>query len=231
MLTVSTYLRRMPSPRTRRPPRPYHHGDLRQALLAAAVRLLRAGGTDALTLRAVAREAGVSQTAPYRHFADREALVAGVAEAGFRELHAAIVAAVDGAVDKGRGLQRIALAYVRFALEHPAEYRIMFGHQVVARRRDEGLREAGGSVFALLSGGIAHLQSTGRVRAGDPDTMAVSAWALVHGLVTLVLDDQLPPGTARDLETLATEATGFLMFGMAAGAPPPAVARAKPGMR
>src|SRR5215211_6045080 len=93
------------------PPRSYHHGDLRRALLDAALALLRASGLDALTLRAVARAAGVSQTAPYRHFADRAALLAGVAEDGFRRLHARLVRAAasptpPGATERS-GLQRL----------------------------------------------------------------------------------------------------------------------------
>src|SRR5688500_16694219 len=106
--------------------RAYHHGDLRRALLDAALPLVRDGGPEALTLRAVARAAGVSQTAPYRHFADRAALVAAVADEGFERLHARLLAAVTAPErTTGRkqetpraGLQAIAVAYVEFALEH-----------------------------------------------------------------------------------------------------------------
>src|SRR5215217_5217974 len=104
--------------------RPYHHGDLRSALVRSALELLRAHGPEALTLRAVARAAGVSQAAPYRHFADRRALVAAVAEEGFRRLHAELLAAVQASPGP-RGFREIALAYVRFARENPAEYRVM----------------------------------------------------------------------------------------------------------
>ena len=110
--------------------RPYHHGDLRQALVDAAIKLLRKEGLDALTLRGVAREAGVSQAALYRHFEDRRALVAAVAEDGFRRLGAAMMAKPDSrsrSKNPGEGLRQLAVQDLRFAHANPAEYRVMFG--------------------------------------------------------------------------------------------------------
>src|SRR5215210_6276799 len=207
-------------PRAKRPAT-YHHGDLRRALVDAAVPLLRTGGAEALTLRAVARDAGVSQTAPYRHFADRAALVAAVADDGFRRLHTRLTAAArapgrtTGRVQHTArgGLQAIALAYVRFALEHPEEYRVMFGREVAAAPASEG--SARQEVFALLRGGIATLQTQGLVRDGDPGIIALSAWSLVHGLAMLALDGQLSGPQMSSAESLTLEATELLMFGMA----------------
>jgi AcrR family transcriptional regulator len=229
------YIRRMTKPpakrsrssvasRASRAKRGYHHGDLRRALVDAAIPILRDGGPEALTLRAVARAAGVSQTAPYRHFADRAELVAAVAEAGFRRLHARLVdAARAPAATLGQppatargGLQAIAMAYVRFALEHPAEYRVMFGGEMAAlaaSRRD--LATARDDVFALLRGGIATLQEQGLVRDGDTRAIALTAWALVHGLVMLALDGQMSGPEGASPEELTRTATGLLMFGMA----------------
>jgi AcrR family transcriptional regulator len=216
------YIRPMPRPTARK--RTYHHGDLRRALVDAAIPLLRDGGPEALTLRAVARAAGVSQTAPYRHFADRAELVAAVAEAGFRRLHARLVDAARApsaalgqspATARG-GLQAIAMAYVRFAIEHPAEYRVMFGGEMAAlagSRRD--LATARDAVFALLRGGIGMLQEQGLVRAGDTRVIALTAWALVHGLVMLTLDGQVSGPEGASPEELTRTATGLLMFGMA----------------
>jgi AcrR family transcriptional regulator len=211
------------------PPRAYHHGDLRRALLDAAKTLLLEGGPDALTLRAVARAAGVSQTAPYRHFHDRAALVAAVAEDGFRRLHATLVAAARApaetlgeapSTERG-GLQAVAMAYVRFALEHPADYRVMFGAEAArlgapgAAPSHAAFGEARRAVFDLLRGGISALQSHGLVRDGDVGAMALTSWALVHGLVMLALDGQLAGTTAPMPEALARTATELLMFGMA----------------
>jgi AcrR family transcriptional regulator len=199
----------------------YHHGDLRHALIEVSLPILRKGGPEALTLRAVARAAGVSQTAPYRHFADRSALVSAVADDGFRRLRERLIAAArdpDETIGQAQqtargGLQAIALAYVRFGLEHPDEYRVMFGAELAAAPAPEG--SARQAVFALLRGGIAALQEQKLVREGDPDSMALTAWSLVHGLVMLVLDGQLSGKKAPSAEDLTRSATELLMFGMA----------------
>ena len=200
--------------------RGYHHGDLRRALLDAALPLIRKGGLEALTLRAVAGAAGVSQTAPYRHFADRAALVAAVADQGFERLHGKLVAAASAPErTTGRkqqtargGLQAIAVAYVRFALDHPEEYRVMFGGEIAASQPPSPSRA---KVFAFLRGGIEMLQGRGLVRAGDPQAMAIAAWSLVHGLAMLVLDGQVTGRSAPDPIDLTLEATELMMFGMA----------------
>jgi len=204
--------------------RPYHHGDLRRALLDAALALLRESGPEALTLRGVARAAGVSQTAPYRHFADRTAIVAGVAEDGFRRLFDRMRRAVAAPPAPGEteraGLQRLALEYLRFALEHPAEYRIMFGNELATGASGAlpaGFVEARELVFALLRGGISRLQEQGLVRPGDASLMALSAWALMHGLVMLTLDGQVARAGQVAPEELALAATNLMMFGMDAG--------------
>jgi AcrR family transcriptional regulator len=206
---------------TRRPARRgYHHGDLRRALLDAAIPLIRKGGPEALTLRAVARAAGVSQTAPYRHFADRAALVAAVADQGFQRLHVRLLEAVK-APEKttGRsqqtargGLQAIAVAYVQFALDHPDEYRVMFGGEIIGAQEAPASR---GKVFAFLREGISMLQRRSLVRDGDPQAMALTSWALVHGLVMLVLDGQVTGKQAPTPVELTLHATELIMFGMA----------------
>lgn len=199
----------------------YHHGDLRRALLGAAIPLLRKGGPEALSMRALARAAGVTPMAPYRHFADRAALVAAVADEGFKRLYAELRAAAASPEQTLRkpqqtargGLQAIALAYVRFALANPDEYRVMFGSELAT---DPAIAPASrNDVFAFLREGIAMLQRQKLVRAGDPHAMALTAWALVHGLVMLALDGQLSGKDAKTPEELTLTATELLMFGMA----------------
>ena len=208
---------------TRRP-RPalqsYHHGDLREGLVEAALAILGRGSVGALTLRAAAREAGVSPAAPYRHFADRDALIAAVAERGFATLFDRMRASAAKAMASSpeRGLQEIAVAYLRFALDRPAEYRVMFGPELADRTRHRALQETSTQVFGLLAEGIGGLQRAGRVRAGDVHAMALSAWALVHGLAMLALDGRAAEGDAAALERLGRTATELLMFGMAAPA-------------
>lgn len=195
--------------------RPYHHGFLRQALLDAAVELLREGGVEALSLRGVARAAGVSQTAPYRHFRDRRALVAGIAQEGFAGMGIAISRAVQAGEPGLPALRRGLAAYVRFAQEHSAEYRVMFGPELARRDDLPELNETAVGVFGLLRDAIARLQQGGALGAGDPGLMSITAWATLHGLVMLSLDGQTAV-TSRSLDSLTEAATELLLTGMGA---------------
>lgn len=195
--------------------RPYHHGDLRQALLGAAAALLREGGPEALTLRAVARAAGVSQTAPYRHFKDRRALVAGVAERAFARMGEEIARAVQDGAPGLPAFRRGLAAYVRFAQENPAEYRVMFGPELAVRGDLPRLEGVALSVFGILRDGIARLQEGGSIGEGDPGLMAITAWATLHGLAMLSLDRQAAV-TGRSLDTLVDAAAELLLRGMGA---------------
>lgn len=199
--------------RKRGPTRSYHHGDLKAALIEAAGDILSRKGPTALTLRAVARATGVSQAAPYRHFTDRRALVAAVAERGFQRLGSAMNDRV--LTSEGRlGLKQVALAYVEFGLENPAEYRVMFGPEVADTSELPSLRETARSVLSFVAEGIRQLQGAGLVGAGDPWLMAVTTWATLHGLVMLTLDGQTA-GVTPSMDALVEEATRIMMFGMA----------------
>lgn len=199
---------------------PYHHGDLRQALVDAAITLLREGGVSALTLRAAARKAGVSQAAPYRHFADHADLLAAVAADGFRRMREVMIQSVRSASSPREGLRGLGRAYVRFGVTHPAEYRIMFGPETAGRGRFPDLEVQSNSVYQMLIDGIIGLQQLGLVRSGDPMAIALTAWSNMHGLVTLVLDGRAPfdnqkPALSDALENQVMAATEILMFGMA----------------
>ncbi|MEU1204058.1 TetR/AcrR family transcriptional regulator [Nocardia sp. NPDC005825] len=159
---------------------PYHHGDLPSALLRAAVELLEENGAADLSLRAVARRAGVSTAAPYRHFADREALLSAVAAVGYRDL-ASRLAAVHPAPVTPDDLALIAIAYVRFALDRPGLFRVMFADPC-----DPTSPERAAATEAI------HEYVENIVRqafpVSDPEAMAIAVWALVHGLAFLHLD-------------------------------------------
>ena len=199
--------------RKKRAPRAYHHGDLKAALVDAAVDIIRKSGSEALTLREVARSVGVSQAAPYRHFKDRRELVAAVAERGFVRLRDRMLVGIQSA--QGRlGLKSVAEAYVSFGLENPAEYRVMFGPEVAVTDDLPSLRDTGRSVLGFVAEGISQLQKQGLVRSGDPWLMAVATWSTLHGLVVLSLDGQTA-GVAPSRELLVEEATQIMMFGMA----------------
>jgi AcrR family transcriptional regulator len=149
----------------------YHHGDLRAAVLAAAAKMMEKEGLGGLSVREAARRAGVSHNAPYRHFPDRDALLAALAAEGFSELGKALENC------SGRGLGE---AYVRFALEHPQRFRLMFGGQLALDRHGE-LRAQAEATHERLAKAFAGLGS-------EASHAAAAAWSLVHGLAQLILD-------------------------------------------
>jgi len=161
--------------------RSYHHGDLRAALLAAASEVLEQEGLSKLSLREAARRAGVSHNAPYRHFPDREALLAALAAQGFGML---AQAQREGAATGG--LRAMGEAYVRFALAHPQRFQLMFGGLVQVSRHPE-LRDVATRTFEGLSGALAE-RAAGAKGASDA---SVAAWALVHGLAHLLMDERI----------------------------------------
>jgi AcrR family transcriptional regulator len=170
--------------------RSYHHGDLRRTLLDASLALIDEQGLAALSLREVARRAGVSHQAPYFHFADRAALLAALADEGFTLLHAAMKAE-QARSPHGADAQLMAAGrgYVAFALEHPGHFRIMFRPELCAGMPPPPSGEA---AYQLLVDGVAAAQDAHLAPAGERDTLVLLAWSLVHGLASLWLDGSLP---------------------------------------
>ena len=160
----------------------YHHGDLRAALVLAALEMLEAD--EPFSLRAVARRAGVSTAAPYRHFADREALESALAVHGLRELMNDLTAESPSRASAA-AVGELAVAYVRFALRRPALFHLMFG-QACDDRDDERVRAAA-ALHDYLEGVVAKV-----FPQGDPAALAVAGWSLAHGLAFLHLDGKLP---------------------------------------
>ncbi|MEU4085242.1 TetR/AcrR family transcriptional regulator [Streptomyces aureus] len=165
----------------------YHHGDLRAACLRAARELLEEDGSAGLSLRAVARRAGVSPTAPYRHFADRDALVSAVAAEGYRELTTELATA-HPSPSTPEELAAVAVAYVRFALDHPALFRAMFAEPCDPTSEE---RVAATAVISEYVQGIVRAAFPG----SDAAALATAVWALVHGLAFLHLDGKLDAST------------------------------------
>jgi AcrR family transcriptional regulator len=165
----------------------YHHGDLPRALLDAALHIVEKR-TEALTLRAVARLAGVSQAAPYRHFASKEAILAAVAEDGFRSLMAAMQESLDACGEGPLGrLRAVGLGYVTFATSHPSHFRLMFGRE--RRTLDlPSLRQVATDRSASSSR-RSDCQRAGPARSEEPAANpALTAWSCVHGLPALLVD-------------------------------------------
>ncbi len=167
----------------------YHHGDLRNALVSAGLRLLEQEGHPDFTLRDLARRVGVSAAAPYSHFADKTALLAAIATAGFGRLNAALEAAIRNDSDPAKQFLQMGSAYVRFGMDHPALYKLMFASEELSARCDEypELQAAGDAAFASLTAMLERMQRSGFLQAGDPEVNALSVWAHVHGLTSLFI--------------------------------------------
>jgi AcrR family transcriptional regulator len=180
--------------------RPYHHGRLRAVLLAEAERTLREQGIEALSLRDLARQAGVSHAAPRRHFADRQALLDALAEAGFVRLGDEIRNAIDAAGSEYEArLRGAAGAYVRFAIDDAALVDIMFAAKSAGR--PTALPEAAAPVFAAVGELIRQGQQAGKLPAGDPERLRLLLIATLQGIATLVTSGRAPAGQADALVT------------------------------
>lgn len=182
------------------PKESYHHGDLRAALLEAAVELIDEVGLPKLSLRECARRAGVSHAAPYRHFADKNALLLAIAVQGYERLYEAGRDAMEGLTDARERLDAYGIAYVRFAIENPVQYRAMFSMDLITP--DEQQQRVGAMAFDLLVDAASEADS----HDTDPRLAALAAWALPHGLAMLILDGRVGEdvvGTTDDAEELA----------------------------
>ena len=190
----------------KKPAKPYHHGDLRRALLDEAVRTIQTHGVEHLTLRSVGERLGVSRSALYRHFADKQSLLATVGKEGFRMLRQAIA---DAWEQNGRGrigFQAMGKAYVQFAGAHPSHYRVMFGRFIESAAKDDHFLTEAKAAFQVLVDALVEQQSSGDIRRDDAVLMGRFVWALVHGTAMLVIDGQLPEAAQREaLEQYAFE--------------------------
>jgi AcrR family transcriptional regulator len=178
--------------------KPYHHGHLRAALLEAAIQLIAEVGPAGFTLREVARRAGVSHNAPYRHFPDREDLLAGVAAQGFRELNEAMLEAVRHQRSSVGRLKRAGLAYVEFALRRPEHFTVMFD-AAVSKHKTPDSAKAAEQAFGTLVSLVKSCQDEGRLPSGDLRQFALLAWSMVHGVAKLATAKRLPYESTADV--------------------------------
>ena len=178
-------MKKKPAKKPARRAAAYHHGDLRKALHDTAASILEEEGLAALSLRAVARKAGVSHAAPYRHYPNHEALLVELAVEGFEELRAAIssaAAAPDNRMDRITG---IGGAYMRFASKHPALTQLMFGPQIPNRDAIPSLTDAADAIGAEIGAALE-----------DP-ALGLAVWAAVHGLAMLIVENVIDLGQRR----------------------------------
>jgi len=197
----------------------YHHGDLHNSLLEAADCLLEQTGAARLSLREVAKHAGVSHTAPYRHFKNRAAMLEAIAIAGFRRLKLLLERAEASAPDDTVAQLRAGgLSYLQVAVNNPEHTRLMFGGMMKDVPEDGPLYAAAEETYAALY----RIIDTGRIRGvfagADTETMVLAAWSLVHGLTMLILGTQkVNPTTPAELDALTNSIIETYLSGIRAG--------------
>jgi len=220
---------------------PHRTEDLHYRLIQAAIDLMQTEAISQLSLRAVAKRLDISHNAPYKHFQNKDALLAAVSEEGFRMLHQSLEAYLQQAPsDPLQQLQDIGIGYIQFAWEHPNLFRLMFGAyrttppptpgpeeavgatlstliEGFTRRAENGTPEltAKGQAFMVLVNVVNCCQQQGVMRADDPKQIALACWSIVHGLAMLLLDGQILTPAPQFVSQLATMATKLLVEGLA----------------
>jgi AcrR family transcriptional regulator len=193
----------------------YHHGNLRQALLDAARALASENSVDSITLREVARRAGVSHAAPYHHFADKRALLRALAIAAFVELHDRLRSQKQA--DPTANLNAIGLVYVQFALAHPVEFHFMFRKSLCEPPgKPDELTDIANQTLEMLIETIRTLQDQGIVVPGDTQSLALLVWSAIHGLAHILIETPMvaEPITAAVVERLTQTLQTTLQQGL-----------------
>ena len=186
--------------------RTYHHGDLARALVETAVQMIQDEGVQALTLRGVGSRLGVSRTALYRHFDDKEALLARVAAEGFKAFHDALAAATARArASHADPMRAMSAAYIHFARVNPSHYQTMFSGVLTDWTGYPDLRRHAEAAFNVLLDAVRAGQQEGRIGPGNPVELAEITWAMSHGIATL--------GMARQLQRTPTPLEGLAALG------------------
>lgn len=171
----------------------YHHGDLKQALIDAGIKILKEEGVGALTLRSAARAAGVSHSAPYAHFTDKQALLAGISTRGFRSLQDQLTRTIQQYSAAPENLVvETGWAYVQFAQSEPALFKIMFSGILEDEHSYPEFMATVRQTYHHLVSVVEKCQSAGVLPPGDPEALAIAIWSLVHGFVSLYQERQFP---------------------------------------
>lgn len=204
--------------------RSYHHGDLREALLTATLHIVRVSGPDAVTLRDVAKRAGVSEAAPYHHFESKSHLLLEAAARGYRALGERLATSFDASAEPRARLIALGAAYVRFALDEPGYFRLLFGAHVVdlvAHPAAAAAKAAGSAAAGHLRRAVSEFHDSTHAVLPARDLERI-VWAQVHGLAWLVLEQELRPQPSHaEAASLAETALGAILDGVAARRPRP----------
>ena len=170
----------------------YHHGDLKNALIKAGVKILTKEGVSGLSLRKVAKQAGVSHAAPYSHFADKQALIAAISTEGFKQLYEQIASVLEANSQKPSTLLlETARTYIQFAMKEPDRFKLMFSSVIEKEKDYPEFVETSYENFQQLVSVVETCQQAGLLKPGPSDLMAVSVWSSVHGMIMLILEGQV----------------------------------------
>lgn len=200
-------------------PRQYHHGNLRSALIAAAIPLLEAHGPADLSLREVAKAAGVSHAAPYRHFRDKTELLEEIAVSGYDTLTQACRSAQRRhAEDPAKQLIEAGIGYLMFVVDNPRVAHLMFGGMIALDSCGAALQQAAETAFKSLVGIVETGVQAGVYKAAPTKELTIAAWSMVHGLATLVTSGMLgsAAGNRREVRRLGRRLAETLLHGMVA---------------
>lgn len=171
----------------------YHHGNLKEALISAGLEILAKKGIEGLSLREVAQSVGVSHTAPYNHFTDKQALLAAISTAGHVQLYETLASAFIAAqASSPEIIIEIAWAYLQFALDDPGRFKLMFSEALEIERDHPTYVEISQKNIALLEEIIAFCQSRRQLGDGEVTDLAIKIWSSVHGFTCLILENQFP---------------------------------------
>ena len=203
------------APRVRKPRNRYHHGDLRRALVQEAVRTIADEGVEQLTLREAGKRLGVSRTALYRHFSDKSTLLAAVARDGFQRFRHDLLEVWSPHAGTRRGFELMGEAYVRFAVDNPGHYQVMFGDYRHLCDKDPELATDAAAAFQVLIDALTSLQAAGLVRRDEPRLLAEFIWAIVHGIAMLAINGQL--GQAQSAREQVNSLVHFALKRMRTG--------------
>lgn len=193
----------------------YHHGDLPHAIIEAALSWIETKDISSLSLRGIARCLGVSHNAPYRHFADKESLLAAIAERGFIKLEQWLQQVLESStLTQVELIKALGVQYIKYALSNPAYYRVMYGSYVADYQKYPQVEQAAEKSFTILINAIAQGQKAGVIRSGKAKELGYVCWSLVHGVSMLYLDRQLRSSEIESAEKLANLATGMMLEGL-----------------